>query len=857
MTHRNGTSTITARMASPPRRRRVTARETAGVAFDAAAAAVDAYGRDCRPGLVRLLSAIGLDVVYERGQGDTLWLRREGRLVPILDLVGGYGANLFGHHHPDLVAAARRCFDQQVPFQAQASIRPGAARLAEALRRRVGDYVVMLTNSGTESIEAALKHAVLERRRSTFWAVRGAFHGKTLGSIQLTWSYRGPYEGLGPRVRFLDPHDPPDWDAAALAAADVAGLVLEPVAGEGGIRPLPAAFVDWVRTTCPAAGIPVIADEVQSGMGRTGAFLASERLGLDPDYVCLAKSLGGGIAKIGALLVRRRRFVDEFSLEHTSTFAEDEYGCAIALEALALLDRDDLPGRCRARGELLLDALRRVQAKYPNQVKDVRGLGLMVGVELRDHADARSYTLRMLSRQDYLGYAAAAYLLNVHDVRVAPSLGDPRTLRIEPSAYVSDEALGRFVRGAEDLCAILRAENVARLTGHTVGVMPSATADYSAALRPDAQEEPRTERRVGFIGHLLLDDHVTAVDPSYRAFGKQTLESYLDRAAKVVDPIVFDRIHVRSKTGAEVHLSFIGLTSPTRHFARAMLERDSQWITDKIETAVRVARDAGCGVVGFGGYTSIVTGSCRRVRTRGIALTTGNSLTVGMGVAALREAAREQGIELPTSRLAVLGATGNIASTYAALMAPEVRELVLMVRNRRSPKLGAVLGELRAAAPDVPVRVVDDAAALADCALIVAASNTPELLIYPEHIGSGPVVICDISLPSNVADSVELECPNVLVVRGGVVRLPLDHDFSIGGIPLAPGHVYACMAETLLMGLEGSTQGSVGSVTVDGVRQAMAMADRHGFTLADIRANGAASGLMGAGCARHRRRATS
>jgi acetylornithine/succinyldiaminopimelate/putrescine aminotransferase/predicted amino acid dehydrogenase len=851
VTHSNGARTITARAVLPSRTRHVTGTGEQG---SDPGSPVDAYGRGCRPALVRLLSAIGLDVVYERGHGDTLWLRRDGRLVPILDLVGGYGANLFGHHHPDLVAVARRCFDEQVPFQAQASVRPGAGRLAEALRRRLGDYVVVLTNSGTETVEAALKHAILERRRSTFWAVRGAFHGKTLGSVQLTWSYRGPYDGLGPRVRFLDPGDPRDWESAAREAGDVAALVIEPIAGEGGIRPLPAPFVEWARTTCGAAGIPVIADEVQSGMGRTGTFLASERFGIQPDYVCLAKALGGGISKVGALLIRRGRFVEEFSLQHTSTFAEDDYGCAVAVEALQLLERDDVPGRCRARGEFLIDSLRRVQARFPDQVQDVRGLGLMVGFELRDQSDAKSYTLRMLSRQGYLGYVAAAYMLNVHDLRVAPSLGDPCTLRLEPSAYISENALTRFVRAAEALCEILRAENVARLSGHTVGSAPKVTADYSGSVRPDAQEEPRTPRRVAFIGHLLLDEHVTIVDPSYRAFGRERLAEYLDRAAKVVDPIVFDRIHVRSKTGDEVHLSFIGLISPSRHFARAMFERNSQWLTDKIETAVRVAKEAGCDVVGFGGYTSIVTASCRRVKTNGVALTTGNSLTVGMGVAALREAALQQGIDLRTSRLAILGATGNIGSTYAALMAREVRELVLMVR-RRSPKLGSVLAELRAVAPDVTVRVVDHPAALADCPLIVAASNTPEPLIYPEHLAAGPVVICDISLPSNVAEAVTLECPNVLVVKGGVVRLPLDHDFSIGGVPLSHGHVYACMAETLLMGLEGSIAGSVGPVTVEGVRRSMAMAHKHGFTLADIRANGAASGLMGVACTRDPQRA--
>ncbi|HEX7785055.1 MAG TPA: aminotransferase class III-fold pyridoxal phosphate-dependent enzyme, partial [Methylomirabilota bacterium] len=568
---------------------------------------VEAYGHYCRPGVVPLLSAIGLDAVYERAQGDTVWMREDGLLVPVLDLVGGYGANLFGHHHPDLVAVARRCFDEQVPFQAQASIRAGAARLAEALCRRLGDYVVTLTNSGTESVEAAIKHALLERPRPTLWAVRGAFHGKTLGAIQFTWSYREPYRGRGPQVRFLDPHDPSDWKAAEADVDSVSAILLEPVAGEGGIRRLPVAFVQWVMATCRNAGVPVIVDEIQSGMGRTGTFLAAEALGLEPDYLCLSKSLGGGIAKIGAMLVRRERFVKEFSLRHTSTFAEDDYACAIALEALALVDRDDLPARCRARGDFLLAALRSVQARFPDQVEEVRGFGLMVGVELRDQSQARSYSLRMLSRQGYLGYVAAAYLLKVHRVRVAPTLGDPRTLRLEPSGYVSEEALGRFVRGVEQLCALLRAENVAAIAGPAAGLVAESPPAVSLAPRPDAQEPPRTSRRVGFIGHLLLDEHVTLVDPSYRAFGPEGLERYLDRTAPIVDPMVFDRIHVRSLTGEEVHLSFVGLDITSRQFARARDVRNSRWITEKIEKAVQVAREAECGVVGFGGYTSIVT----------------------------------------------------------------------------------------------------------------------------------------------------------------------------------------------------------------------------------------------------------
>src|SRR2546423_4467652 len=180
---------------------------------------MNSYGHFCRPGLVPLHEALGLDATYVKAEGDYLYYERGGRLVRVLDLLGGYGANLFGHHHPQLVAEAKRLLDAQVPINAQASCRDGAGRLASALCERLGDYVVTFTNSGAETVEAAIKHAHLERDRPVYWAVKGSFHGKTLGAIQFTWSYCHPYDSMGPRVRFLDPFDPADLEDA-FASAD-------------------------------------------------------------------------------------------------------------------------------------------------------------------------------------------------------------------------------------------------------------------------------------------------------------------------------------------------------------------------------------------------------------------------------------------------------------------------------------------------------------------------------------------------------------------------------------------------------------------------------------------------------------
>jgi predicted amino acid dehydrogenase len=192
------------------------------------------------------------------------------------------------------------------------------------------------------------------------------------------------------------------------------------------------------------------------------------------------------------------------------------------------------------------------------------------------------------------------------------------------------------------------------------------------------------------------------------------------------------------------------------------------------------------------------------------------------------------GLQLSQARLGVLGATGNIATTYAVMMASSVAELVLIVRDPHSPRLQSVVDQIKAAAPETRITVAVDVTALRDCSLIVTASNSPEPLIHSEHLGTGRVIICDISVPSDVAPDVILERPDVTVIHGGIVRLPLNENFVIAGLPLEKGHVYACMAETLLMGLEGiDKHGSYGPVKPEGVRQAMAMAEKHGFELGE------------------------
>jgi predicted amino acid dehydrogenase len=180
--------------------------------------------------------------------------------------------------------------------------------------------------------------------------------------------------------------------------------------------------------------------------------------------------------------------------------------------------------------------------------------------------------------------------------------------------------------------------------------------------------------------------------------------------------------------------------------------------------------------------------------------------------------------------VAIVGATGNIGSTYAGMIAPEAGSLLLVARELHSPRLAQVIEDIRGDAPGARIEVTDRMERLRECPLIVCASNSPVPLVHPEHLAQGPVILCDIAVPGDVAPEVAEQRPDVLLLEGGAVELPCATDFSIAGLPLPPGKTYACLAETLLMGLEGERgHGTYGTVTTAGVRQALEAARKHGF----------------------------
>ncbi|MEV6204705.1 aminotransferase class III-fold pyridoxal phosphate-dependent enzyme [Streptomyces sp. NPDC051771] len=375
--------------------------------------------------------------------------------------------------------------------EARAAVLTGEAVVAAEAFRDLGvEAAAGATGFEALAAEAERRNAEAAGRAPVFLTLEGSFHGKLVGSVQLTHNpgYRTPFTALAAQARFV-----PREDAEALrrtlaeertvlhglavrggqvvvvehAFPSVAALLLEPIQGEGGIVPLSEAFVAEIQRECAAAGVPIVVDEIQSGVGRTGRMLASSAIGLHADYYVLAKSLGGGLAKTSVMLTRQSRYRHEFELVHSSTFAKDGFSTRIALKVLQMLEADG--GRAyrlaEERGARLAEALGKVRADFPDVVKDVRGRGLMQGLEFHEQSGSASEVIAEGARSGLLGYHLAGFLLREHRVRTFPTASAGNTLRFAPSVLVTDAEIDQLEAGLRAVAEVLRDADEARLTG--------------------------------------------------------------------------------------------------------------------------------------------------------------------------------------------------------------------------------------------------------------------------------------------------------------------------------------------------------------------------------------------------------
>lgn len=859
------------------------------------------------PTIAKILSVFRLDKIYTRGTGSCL-VDETGNSY--LDFISQYGAVPFGYNPEFLWEALEGVRQSAMPSLVQPSLPREALRLASSLACISPGRLCYSTfcQSGAEAVETAIKLARSATGKPVIVSTCNSFHGKTLGALSATGksSYQEPF--FAPAPDFVSiPYNDLDAleDLLKEQGDDIAAFIVEPIQGEGGIIIAAPGYLQGALELCHRYGALLIIDEIQTGLGRTGRLFACHFEKVDPDIMVLAKALGGGLLPLGVCLSTPEVWNDDFGHLHSSTFANNNLTCAVGCAVIDRLLADDglVVKQVKEKGDYLLERLYGLARRYPGAVKEVRGRGLIIGLEFNSMADCDSYDLAYLSDAGGFTALVCGFLLNVHKVRLAPFLNDSMTLRLEPSLTITYEEIDHLVEALEDLCIILEYRDYSHLYRFLLGDYrpPHDFVDFRSRTRPVRPSRhvrgDRIDARYAFIIHYPGPEDMVASNPSFERFSRDELYRLMEWESSLPEPGICCHLPaLRSQTGKLVEGWLIGVP----YGGRQIMNSPRGEVIDSIIQAVEMAKRLGAQVVGLGALTSVVTRGGRDVQGRGIAVTSGNSLTTVMALEALYEGARRMGIDLNRARAAVVGATGSIGRACSLLLSEEVCQITLLgnprarlssqrrieqliedilSRANRKRKTGEQRGMsawlhqvhawlmgnrtewswtmaekldkeetityddmnsicrvLDLEPPLLMALEIDEV--LNACDLIVSASNSADYIIFPDHLKPGAVV-CDVARPADVAPEVLARRDDVLILEGGLVQLPDQVAFG-QNLGYRDGVALACLSETIMLAMEEDWRDhSIGArLPLEAMEYVRELANRHGFSLSGLKMGG-------------------
>lgn len=417
-------------------------------------AIIDLHKEYGNTALVSLLGMLNFDKLFVKAQGTKVW-DSEGN--EYLDFLGGYGSLNVGHNHPYVLEALEKAKER--PNFLQASLPALAGVLAHNIAEITpGDLKhCFFANSGAEAVEGALKVARITTGKPVVLSTSGSFHGKTMGALSLTGreKYQEPFKPMVPACEKVPYNDLKALEER-LKKGDVAGFIVEPIQGEGGIIVPDKGYLKAAEELCHKYGALLIADEIQTGLGRTGKMFACEWDEAKPDIMCIAKSISGGIMPTSLFITTEEIWMNAYGskekcLLHTSTFGGNTWSAAAGIAALEVIVSENLPQRALELGDYLLSELNRLKDKH-GLIKEVRGKGLLIGLEFeqpKGFLDKISGGALTRASEEYFGALVAGELQNKHGVITAYTLNNPNVIRLEPPLTVTKEEIDKVINALD------------------------------------------------------------------------------------------------------------------------------------------------------------------------------------------------------------------------------------------------------------------------------------------------------------------------------------------------------------------------------------------------------------------------
>jgi acetylornithine/succinyldiaminopimelate/putrescine aminotransferase/predicted amino acid dehydrogenase len=638
------------------------------------------------PTISKLLKNFKLAVKYVKGEDLYLYDERGRRY---LDFIAQYGAVPFGYNASEIWDAARNFLDSGMPAMVQPSVPVMAVKLAEQLIKLAPGEMAQATfcQSGAEAVEAAIKLARSTTGKKKIISTDNSFHGKTMGALSATGReiYQEP---------FFVPVDGfetvPFDDLVALEnklcyeSNEIAAFIVEPIQGEGGIIIPADRYLKQAELICRKYGVLFVVDEIQTGLGRTGYLFACDREGVNPDILLLSKALGGGLVPMGACLSSKQAWNKEFGRLHSSTFANNNFTCSVSLAVLDKLIENNrqVLSHAAQMGDLLTEGLNKISDKYPGVIKEVRGRGLMLGIEFNGFDGSESFSIKHMSEQGGFSAVLAGYLLHNHSLRCAPFLNNPMTLRLQPCLTVNQFQVENALAAIESVTRILFYRDYSELFSYLIGRKITGNInDYRKSVKPvcgsvlEPGEKP-TEKFAFIIHYPSIDDFVKN-NISFEKFSVKEQKKLLDwEAALNVQPqVIVHMPAIKSKAGKIAEGWLIAIPYSGKH----LMEMPRKQAVAHLSEAVDLARSLGAKIVGLGAYTSVVSRGGADLQGRDVSITSGNSYTVAIAFDALIEGVDLMGMtKKDVLTGAVIGATGSIGRVCAIMLAHEVEQMFLV-----------------------------------------------------------------------------------------------------------------------------------------------------------------------------------
>ena len=749
----------------------------------------------------------------------------------------------------------------------QLSIQSHASLLAEKLNLIIGSetgrsYRTVFSNSGTEAVEIAIHHAyfewerriekikeqqvqmyvgnknidalaiwnrnekIIEKSKSRIIAVTNSFHGYSTGarSILGNRNKRLRFSRLtNIEAVFIDDRDE-NWGdqlkciideslitlerivqadheikIVPLKVSTIIAAFAEPVMGEGGVRIVNSDFLKELSQH----EFPLISDEIQCGLGRTGNIPECKYA----HYYLFGKALGGGIEKISAVLIDKSRFCFNFSEYYTSTFGNGELASAAGLKSLEIIEAGSLKQKAVEIGDYIKDRLTKIRNKYPSVISDVQGKGLMLSIYFNPECATENIILRILFQKEKAGYLFSAWLLNRHLIRMFPTISAPNTLRMEPSAYLTKKEADKVCTAIDELCSIIINKQMYDLFSFLMDDDPfsedSEASVPGAFYRQDLEPPAIHATRVAFIAHFAFPlKELRMLVPDFSRASDTGLRIMFNRMQTLMemDPVKMIALNLFH---GKIHFSFwvIPLDSSEMEFLHKSGKRKQ--IVTKIQKAVNLAAEDGAKIISLGGFTSILTNNGLSLsEPPDLRIITGNTLTAASGLVHLKDTIKLIPEFNKPNIIGIIGSTGNIGQVITEILCEQSEicsELVLVSRSvkhthdfiddlRKKKTIGA------------KIKSSDNINDIKNADILIVCSNTNDPIVFPHHIAHNkPVLISDLSVPSAVSQEVN-KLPNVTTMPfSAYVTLPEDKNAVISSYS-PPGTVFCCAAEAILLG---------------------------------------------------------